>query len=157
MVAQKAVAATSVGLIPLICIGETTQPPQQGQPASMVAGTAMREIAAQITTPLKAVESHAPVILAYEPVWAIGASRPAGVEHVSAVVAAIRETVKGLGREGETRVVYGGSAGPGLWSKGGLGEVVDGMFLGRFAHEIEGLKGVVGEVVQSIEAKGRGQ
>lgn len=119
----------------------------------MIAGTAMREITPQILIPLKAIGPSAPVILAYEPVWAIGATKPASVSHVEIVVSAIRETVKSLDRTGETRIVYGGSAGPGLWSKGGLGEVVDGMFLGRFAHEIEGLKGVVGEVVESIERK----
>ena len=154
MVAQKALAVTSMGMIPLICIGEKTRPPPG--PASMVAGTAMREITSQILVPLRAIPSYVPVILGYEPVWAIGATHPAGIEHVSAVVAAIRETVKGLAREGETRVVYGGSAGPGLWSKGGLAEIADGMFLGRFAHQIEGLKGVIAEVVEGIESKQQG-
>ena len=93
-----------------------------------------------------------PVILAYEPVWAIGAERPASVDFVGPVVQRIRELVKTVhGRTGETRVVYGGSAGPGLWSGktdggNGLAPWVDGMLLGRFAHEIHDLKSVLDEV-----------
>ena len=127
---------------------------------SMAVGTAMRQLQPQIVSVLEAVPDDAPVILAYEPVWAIGAAEPAGVGYVGPVVQAIRECVKGVkGRSGETRVVYGGSAGPGLWSGktnggDGLGKWVDGMFLGRFAHEVEGVKKVVDEVVESMRAEG---
>lgn len=119
----------------------------------------MRQLNPQITSLLDAVPLDAPVIFAYEPVWAIGAAQPAGVEFVGPVVQGIRAVVgqveRDKGRTGQTRVVYGGSAGPGLWSgktNGGnpLGEWVDGMFLGRFAHKIEGVREVVEEVVESM-------
>ena len=119
---------------------------------SMAVGNALREIRPQVTSVLEAVPGDAPVIVAYEPVWAVGAERPAAVEYVGPVVQGIRDVVRNVaGRTGETRVVYGGSAGPGLWKEGGLGEWVDGMFLGRFAHEIKGVKAVVDEVVESIQ------
>jgi triosephosphate isomerase len=76
-------------------------------------------------------------------------------------VKSIREVVSRMPhRTGETRVVYGGSAGPGLWSGktndgNGLEQWVDGMFLGRFAHEISGVKEVVEEVMATIKAKER--
>ncbi|KAL9113003.1 MAG: hypothetical protein Q9227_002868 [Pyrenula ochraceoflavens] len=160
-VALKARAASSLGMIPLVCVGELSRPPENG-PMSMAVGNAMREIGPQVTSVLEALSKEAPVIIAYEPVWAIGQPEPAGVEYVGAVVGGIRGVVKEVegkaGRKGETRVVYGGSAGPGLWGQKGLGEKVDGMFLGRFAHEIEGLRGVVGEVVGWLEGKrGRGK
>lgn len=149
--AKKAAAACACGMIPLVCVGEVAAPPSDG-PMSMAIGNALREIGPQVTSVLEAVPKDAPVILAYEPVWAIGAEKPAGVEYVGPVVQAIRDVVKKVsGRTGETRVVYGGSAGPGLWSGGGLGELVDGMFLGRFAHEISGVKSVVDEVVESMK------
>jgi triosephosphate isomerase (TIM) len=154
--AEKASAACSHGLVPLVCIGEIGKPELSG-PASAAVGTAMRELTPQITSVLKAVPSEAPVILAYEPVWAIGAAQPAGVDYVGPVVQAIREVITTIkGRTGQTRVVYGGSAGPGLWSGqtnggNGLGKYVDGMFLGRFAHEIEGVKKVVDEVKASMK------
>ena len=48
------------------------------------------------------------------------------------------------GRKGLTRIVYGGSAGPGTFAK--IAEGVDGLFLGRFAHDINNLKKVIAEV-----------
>jgi triosephosphate isomerase (TIM) len=152
--AAKAAAVSALGMIPLVCIGELEKPDLKS-PMSMAVGTAMRQLSPQITSLLAAVPKDAPVIFAYEPVWAIGAVEPAGVEYVGPVVEAIRAEVSRVdGRTGTTRVVYGGSAGPGLWSgkktgAEGLGKYVDGMFLGRFAHEISGVKDVVDEVVES--------
>ena len=158
--ARKAAAATSLGLIPLVCIGEIDKP-NLNAPMSQAIGSAMRQLSPQITSLLEVVPKDAPVIFAYEPVWAIGASEPAGVDYIGPVVDAIRNEVaqaEKSGRTGTTRVVYGGSAGPGLWSGktnggNGLGKYVDGMFLGRFAHEIKGVKDVVDEVVESLKAK----
>jgi triosephosphate isomerase (TIM) len=150
-VAQKAAAVCACGMIPLVCVGEAAAPARKG-PMSMAVGDALREIAPQLVSVLEAVPADAPLIVAYEPVWAIGRERPAAVEYVGPVVQGIREVVRKVAaRTGETRVVYGGSAGPGLWGKDGLGKCVDGLFLGRFAHEIGSLKEVVGEVVESIE------
>jgi triosephosphate isomerase (TIM) len=152
--AAKASAVSALGMIPLVCIGELDKPDLKS-PMSMAVGTAMRQLTPQITSLLAAVPSDAPVIFAYEPVWAIGAAEPAGVEYVGPVVEAIRAEISRVeGRTGTTRVVYGGSAGPGLWSGRktggeGWGKYVDGMFLGRFAHEIGGVKEVVDEVVES--------
>jgi triosephosphate isomerase (TIM) len=155
LVAAKAASACSNGLIPLICIGESEKPDLSG-PLSMAVGTAMRQLSTQIISVLKAIPLDSPAILAYEPVWAIGAAEPAGVQYVGPVVQSIRVVVTNIeGRTGETRVVYGGSAGPGLWSGdinggNGLSKWVDGMFLGRFAHEISGVKKVVDEVVATL-------
>lgn len=155
--AKKARAVCECGMVPLVCIGEIASPSPSG-PMSAAIGSAMRELQPQIESVLAAVPSDAPVILAYEPVWAIGAAQPASVDYVGPVVQAIREIVQGMnakGRTGQTKVVYGGSAGPGLWSGktnggNGLGRWVDGMFLGRFAHEISGVKAVMDEVVESM-------
>ncbi|CRG86819.1 hypothetical protein PISL3812_03831 [Talaromyces islandicus] len=143
--AKKAAAASAQGLIPLVCIGEISAP---GQVASQAVGLAVSECEVQIQAVLKAIPAHAPVIFAYEPVWAIGKPQPAGVDHVSAVVAGIRAVVGK--REGDVRVLYGGSAGPGLWGQGGLGKAVDGMFLGRFAHQVDGVRKVVREVEETL-------
>ncbi|EAW13968.1 triose-phosphate isomerase [Aspergillus clavatus NRRL 1] len=144
--AQKAAAACASGLVPLVCVGEVTAP---GPVASAAVGRAVSECEAQIRPVIEAIPAEAPVIFAYEPVWAIGKPQPAGVEHVAAVVEGIRAVIGS--RAGQVRVLYGGSAGPGLWGPGGLGKAVDGMFLGRFAHEIEGVKKVVREVEKTLE------
>ncbi|KAK5278883.1 hypothetical protein LTR20_008577 [Exophiala xenobiotica] len=154
--AEKAAAVTAQGMIPLVCIGELDRPSLSG-PLSQSVGAAMSQLTPQIRTILKAVPNDAPVIFAYEPVWAIGAAEPAGVDYVGPVVQAIRQIAGQVvpGRTGEVKVVYGGSAGPGLWSGkanggNGLGKYVDGLFLGRFAHEISGVRAVVEEVVESL-------
>lgn len=141
----KAAAACAQGMVPLVCIGEVTPP---GAIASEAVGRAVDECAEQIRPVLRAVPREAPVIFAYEPVWAIGKPAPASVDHVAAVVEGVRGVIGR--REGAVRVLYGGSAGPGLWGRGGLGSAVDGMFLGRFAHELDGVRDVVREVEASL-------
>jgi triosephosphate isomerase len=143
--ARKAAAASAQGMVPLVCVGEITAP---GAVASEAVGQAVSECAVLVQAVLNAIPAEAPVIFAYEPVWAIGKPKPAGVDHVGAVVEGIRGVIGS--RPGTARVLYGGSAGPGLWGAGGLGKVVDGMFLGRFAHEIEGVRKVVREVEETL-------
>ncbi|KAF2113379.1 Triosephosphate isomerase [Lophiotrema nucula] len=137
-VAKKAEAAARNGLIPLVCIGEKTH----HSIASAAVGMAVEECKPQVTSVLAAVPDDAEVILAYEPVWAIGAAEPADPDHVVNVTQELRKLA--AGRKGTTRIVYGGSAGPGTFAK--MAEGVDGLFLGRFAHDINNLKKVIEEV-----------
>lgn len=137
-VAKKAGAAARNGLIPLVCIGEKTH----HSIASAAVGAAIQECKPQVTSVLAAVPDDQEVILAYEPVWAIGAKEPADPDHVVNVTKELRKLA--AGRSGVTRIVYGGSAGPGTFAK--ISEGVDGLFLGRFAHDIQNLKKVIEEV-----------
>jgi triosephosphate isomerase len=82
------------------------------------------------------------VLVAYEPVWAIGAAEPAPHAYTSAVCHAVRAA---LGeRLDNYGILYGGSAGPGLVTA--LGDSVDGLFLGRFAHDPSAVKTVLDEL-----------
>ena len=137
-VARKAAAAARNGIIPLVCIGEKTH----HNVASAAVGAAIQECKPQVTSVLAAVPGDSEVILAYEPVWAIGAAEPADADHVVNVTKELRKLA--AGRTGVTRIVYGGSAGPGTFAK--ISEGVDGLFLGRFAHDIKNLKTVIEEV-----------
>ncbi|KAK0715897.1 Triosephosphate isomerase [Lasiosphaeris hirsuta] len=123
--AGKAAAVVRNGMVPLVCVGEVTW----GDGVAV----AVEEVLGQVRSVLGVVPGDTEVVLAYEPVWAIGASEPAPVAHVCEVVRRVRESDEVRGREGLTRIVYGGSAGPGLFAR--LGGEVDGLFLGRFAHE----------------------
>ncbi|KAI2601990.1 Triosephosphate isomerase [Hypoxylon sp. NC1633] len=128
--ARKAAAAARNGMIPLVCIGERTRE---------VGSVAVEKAVAECKQQVEAVLGHhglpddAQVVLAYEPVWAIGAAEPAGAEHVVAVAQKISTLECVRRRQGATRILYGGSAGPGLYEK--LKDGVDGLFLGRFAHD----------------------
>ncbi|MFB9376521.1 triose-phosphate isomerase family protein [Kineococcus gynurae] len=132
--ARKAAAAARNGLVPLICVGETVWTDS---------ADAARVTVEQVEMALEEVPTDAEVIIAYEPIWAIGQQEPASAEHVVAVTTRIRAAL--ARRSGTSRVIYGGSAGPGLYGK--VADGVDGLFLGRFAHDVANFRSVVGEVL----------
>ncbi|KAI9729768.1 MAG: hypothetical protein M1834_006719 [Cirrosporium novae-zelandiae] len=138
VVAEKAKAVVRNNMIPLVCIGEKTH----SSIASEAVGKAVSEIVPQVKAVLEAIPETSTIIFAYEPVWAIGAQHPASSDHVVSVIKEVRKLF--AGRKGETRVLYGGSAGPGVWE--GLKSMVDGLFLGRFSHNIDNLKKTIEEV-----------
>lgn len=138
VVSAKAAAALRNGLVPLVCIGE---------PERLDPGAAARECIRQIDDALAAAGASGlsgPVIAAYEPQWAIGAPEPAEPDYIRAVCASLREHVRALpGHEGSA-VIYGGSAGPGLLTR--IADSVDGLFLGRFAHDPAAVEAILDEV-----------
>lgn len=127
IVARKCAAALRNGLAPVICIGEM----HRTEPA-----VAARECIAQLEASLSQARRKSlsgRLVIAYEPVWAIGAPEPAGERHIRGVCATLRRHLKDDGTFPDAAVIYGGSAGPGLLPR--IADAVDGMFLGRFAHE----------------------
>ncbi|KAI9798781.1 MAG: hypothetical protein M1833_004611 [Piccolia ochrophora] len=138
-VAKKAEAVTRNGLVPLVCIGERTE----GGTGGEAVGMAVEECRPQVEAVLGSVPVESEIVLAYEPVWAIGKSEPASADHIVGVTSALRRFCEER-REGTTKILYGGSAGPGLFAK--LKEGVDGLFLGRFAHDVEAFAEVIREV-----------
>ncbi|KAG0649421.1 triosephosphate isomerase [Hyphodiscus hymeniophilus] len=128
-VAKKAKAAVRNGLTPVVCIGEKTQ----GTPLE-----AVEECRSQIESILEVTDQE--IIFAYEPVWAIGQPKPASAEYVVAVTKELRKLCGGR----MVRFLYGGSAGPGTFDA--MREGVDGLFLGRFAHDIGNFRRVIEEV-----------
>lgn len=148
--AAKAAATARNEMVPLVCVGEVAAPPSPAlNSSSSAAGggdrgndslkvgiqRAAKEVLSQVRAVLEKLDGAADVVLAYEPVWAIGAPQPASADHVKGVVRLVRESEVVMGRSGRTRIVYGGAAGPGLWKR--LEGEVDGLFLGRFAHDPE--------------------
>lgn len=128
-VAKKARAAVRNGMTPLICIGEKNK------------GTveeAVEECRPQIESILGVTDEE--IIFAYEPVWAIGQPKPASAEYVVSVTKELRR----LCGQRPVRFLYGGSAGPGTFDA--MREGVDGLFLGRFAHDIKNFYEVIREV-----------
>ncbi|MFV0375013.1 triose-phosphate isomerase family protein [Microbacterium sp.] len=145
VVAQKTARALAAGLTPLVCVGET----QQGEPE-----TAVEETRRQIDAALVRARTDGrdvPVVFAYEPVWAIGAPEPAGDDHIRVVAGALRDYVHALPGFAGSRLIYGGAAGPGLLSR--VGDSVDGLFLGRFAHDPAALAAIVDEASALLAAR----
>lgn len=92
-VARKVETALAHDLIPIVCVGETLAQREQG------------DTLAVIGTQLEAVRGVAGIVVAYEPVWAIGTGRTATPEQAQEVHAFIRQRRGGV----ETQILYGGS------------------------------------------------
>jgi triosephosphate isomerase (TIM) len=106
-VRAKAEAAQAAGLIPIVCIGETA--------AQRAAGEALAVVAGQIEGSLPAISTGTNLVVAYEPVWAIGTGLTATPDDVATAHAHIRDVLgRMLGQEAakNTRILYGGSVKP---------------------------------------------
>jgi len=105
VVAAKAKAAQRAGLTAIVCVGETWAEREAGRTADIVA-TQVRE-----SVPDGA--GAADLVIAYEPVWAIGSGRTPTVAQVAEVHALIRRELDGrAGDPGNVRILYGGSVKP---------------------------------------------
>jgi len=131
--AAKAAAALRHAITPVLCIGESER---------MDAGAAARASVAQLHADLAGAPAGR-VVVAYEPVWAIGTPEPAPTEHIVAVSRALRAALDADPARAGSSVIYGGSAGPGLLAR--LEGAVDGLFLGRFAHDAAAFCRVIDE------------
>jgi triosephosphate isomerase len=114
VVAAKTAAALRNGIVPVLCLGET----ERG-----AAESAAETVVTQLHDALSLAVAGR-VIVAYEPVWAIGASEPARVDHIVTVARALRAALDELPDRIGSSVIYGGSAGPGLLTR--LGGAIDG-------------------------------
>ena len=104
VVASKVAAAHRHGLVPVICVGETADDLEQHGPSAVPV--------AQLRAALAQVPASAEIVVAYEPVWAIGSGQAATAEQAEQVCAALRVAlvdIVGSDAAAATRVLYGGS------------------------------------------------
>src|ERR1700758_2741610 len=108
MVRKKVKASIDSGLIPIVCVGETLEEREKGK--------TMRVVESQIENGLKDMNLNGSksLVIAYEPVWAIGTGKNATPEEAERVQEFIRETIKGIfgNVADEIRILYGGSVTP---------------------------------------------
>lgn len=144
-VGLKTAAAVRHGLTPLICIGETL--------AEREAGQADAVLKRQVEGALALLDGEAkqkPVLLAYEPVWAIGVNGiPATSDYADARHAMIAEVARAaLGRA--VPVLYGGSVNPGNCAELIRQPHIDGLFIGRSAWNVEGYLDILDRAAKAI-------
>jgi triosephosphate isomerase len=123
---EKVPRALYAGLVPVLCVGETEEERERGETEE--------KLRRQVNEDLAGVpaERLADVVIAYEPIWAIGTGKTATPDQAQEAVAFVRSLVGGLdaGAAEEVRVLYGGSV-----NKDNLGELlampdVDGGLVG---------------------------
>ena len=105
-VATKLARALSAGLRVVLCVGESEAQYLAGESDTVVA----RQIATDLA-PLKAARDRASeLVVAYEPIWAIGTGRPATGAHAARIAGVIRRSIDALALPGgATSILYGGS------------------------------------------------
>lgn len=103
LVAAKVAAAVAAGLRPIVCVGETLKQRE--------AGAAQQVVRSQLEGALRGQSSLASLVVAYEPVWAIGTGLTATPEQAQEMHECIRSCLDAIGgvNATATRVLYGGS------------------------------------------------
>lgn len=131
---KKVKAALAHGIVPIICCGETLEEREAGNTEAKVSG--------QIRAALEGftAEEAAHMVIAYEPIWAIGTGKTATADDANQVCGAIREVVKelyGADTAEAIRIQYGGSVKPEniveLLSK----EHIDGALVGGASLQVD--------------------
>ena len=106
LVAQKAQAALARGVTPVVCVGETLAEREAGETEDVV----KRQLSVVIH---QLAHCAAEMVVAYEPVWAIGTGRTATPEQAQAVHAVLRAQLQAATGHGATmKILYGGSVKP---------------------------------------------
>ena len=144
-VAAKFKAAQAAGLVPMLCVGETLAEREAGR-AEEVLAAQTRGALAKLDARKKAAE----ILLAYEPVWAIGDKGiPATSDYADHQQMLIKRAAAAvLGRE--PQVLYGGSVNPGNAAELVGCPHVDGLFIGRSAWAPEGYIDILNRVVATL-------
>jgi triosephosphate isomerase (TIM) len=135
--AKKVRAILGSGLTPMLCVGEKLEQREAGETDVVCA----RQLVAALEGLKK--DELGKVIIAYEPVWAIGTGRNATPSDAAAAHHAIRNVLITLGREGRASVLYGGSVNAGNIKALLAEEELDGVLVGGASLDAAGWAGIV--------------
>jgi triosephosphate isomerase len=127
MVAQKVSAIQRLGMTPIVCVGETLAEREAGETEAKVLGQVRAALAG------RSAEQIAGLVIAYEPIWAIGTGRNATADDAQQVCASIRGVVgeiAGAAAADVVRIQYGGSVKAGTIAELMAGPDVDGALVG---------------------------
>ena len=141
-------AAQKAGLTPIVCVGETLAQYEAGQTSDVV--STQTRAGLQGATP----EFASKIVVAYEPVWAIGTGKASSAENAQAVHAGIRQVLSEMfGKETAQaiRILYGGSVTASNAAEFFSQADIDGALVGGASLKVDDFVGIVS---QSKVAKG---
>jgi triosephosphate isomerase len=124
-------AALAAGLIPIVCVGETEQQRARGETNAVIEAQ-LAPIFAELNN-----ESSKQVIVAYEPVWAIGTGKVASLAEIEETHTAIHAMWSKQGYPTQATVLYGGSVTPQNFAGIGALAVVSGALVGGASLKID--------------------
>ena len=143
-VGAKVVAAVNSGLTPILCVGESLEHRQ--------AGRAVDVVNSQLLTCLAGLDDVSTLLVAYEPVWAIGTGEAATPQIAQDMMASIRDTLRS--RFGEAadavRCLYGGSVSPDNVSDFVSQPDIDGALVGGASLSADSFASIVASVSESV-------
>jgi triosephosphate isomerase (TIM) len=143
-VARKLARAMAAGLRVVLCVGESEQQHLAGDAEAVIA----RQVAADVA-PLRADRERASgLVIAYEPIWAIGTGHAATGAHATTAARVIRRTLEAAGFSGDgTPILYGGSVTATNAKEFATAEGIDGALVGGASLRSEEF----GAIVRSFE------
>lgn len=137
-ISKKVKAAIDSGLVPMLCIGESLIEREKGETLNVLArqiSAGLSLVATELVEKFEGASSSqfVPLVIAYEPVWAIGTGKVASVKEVREAHVAVRNFLeKTLSKEIATRtsILYGGSVKPDNAKELAAAQDVDGFLVG---------------------------
>jgi triosephosphate isomerase (TIM) len=140
MVNNKVKAVFKHGMTPIMCVGETLEEREAGETAA--------KVSRQVQAGLDGVDSKlvGAMVIAYEPIWAIGTGRNATPEDANDTIGTIRSMVAGLAGEAAAasiRIQYGGSVKPGNIAAIMAQPEIDGALVGGASLEADDFAQIV--------------
>lgn len=136
---MKTKAALAAGLVPIVCVGETLEEREAGKTAAVVTGQVQGSLAGLSAADLEKV------VVAYEPVWAIGTGKVATPEQAQEVHALIRRLLATLSSPeiaARVRIQYGGSVKPDNAADLACQPDIDGALVGGASLKAEDFLGI---------------
>lgn len=133
-VAKKVRAALDHNLCPIVCVGETLEQREENKVEAVI-GTQVKAALSKVSP-----QEAGKVVIAYEPIWAIGTGRSSSAEDAQAVIGFIRKTaaeVLGENEAAQIRIQYGGSVKPENINQYMAQPDIDGALVGGASLSVE--------------------
>lgn len=146
-IAQKVKAALKAGLTPILCVGENLAHREEGRALAMVRGQVEKDLMDLPPEELKRV------VIAYEPLWAIGTGKTASSQDAQDMCSAIRLTLAGIAGTvaDDVNILYGGSVKANNIAELMAQPDIDGALVGGASLDAEGFAQLIENARTSLE------